>query len=139
MHPLQFSVSNVYPSWKSEHALRNDVFLDFPRAAINGSAAILQEGGRRMQRQLAERDGPCPKALGNEQGVGDLPAAVDRPTSFSMGTSTSSETTVASSSSPEMVRMGGTAMPGDFMSIRTNEMPSCFFGASGSVRTSAKV
>jgi hypothetical protein len=37
-------------------------FLDCLGAAVNSSAAILQEGDRRMQRQLAGRDGPVSAA-----------------------------------------------------------------------------
>ena len=37
-----------------------------------------------------------------------------------------------------MVTIGRTVMPGDFMSMRMKEMPSCFL-AAGSVRTKQKI
>ena len=52
---------------------------------------------------------------------------------------TSSKNTSANSSSPVMVRIGRTVMPGVARSINRKLMPACLRGASGSVRTSTKI
>ena len=64
--------------------------------------------------------------------------SLSSPIRFSRGTRTLSKNTSASSSSFAMVRIGRAVMPGDFMSIRMNEMPACFT-AAGSVRTRANI
>ena len=57
---------------------------------------------------------------------------------FSTGTFTSSKNTSLTSWLPSMVWIGRTVMPGVFMSISRNVMPSCFF-ALASVRVRQKI
>ncbi len=60
------------------------------------------------------------------------------PIRFSTGTRTFSKNTSLRWCPSVMPMIGRTVMPGDFMSISRNEMPSCFL-ASGLVRTRAKI
>ena len=58
------------------------------------------------------------------------------PIRFSLGTFTSVKKVSQKGELPLISLIGRTSTPGDFMSIRRNEMPSCFLVLS--VRTSAK-
>ena len=60
------------------------------------------------------------------------------PTRLSTGTSTLSKKTSLTSWPPSMSWIGRTVTPGDFMSMRRNEIPACFF-TFASVRTSMKI
>ena len=61
------------------------------------------------------------------------------PTRFSPGTRTSSKNTSLTSKPPSMSSIGRSVTPSASIGTRIIEMPACFLGASGSVRTRLKI
>ena len=61
------------------------------------------------------------------------------PTRFSPGTRTSSKNTSLTSKPPSISSIGRTVTPSVSIGTRIIEMPCCFLGASGSVRTRLKI